>query len=176
MLHALKAHFWLIPAISLLASLSLIARGVVFLQSEPSFQAPVEQLLPNEKPAETVEDKLAGMLSGEETKTILDRNIFDSVTGSVLHSPLPSAMDAPREPERLDLKDLIRCPGSGEVVVEATVSDEGNAGDSFAAVNQDGNRLQLFIGDEVLNRKVIAITWRYIILQGTEDVCYLDLF
>ena len=98
------------------------------------------------------------------------------MTGSVLHGPVLSSEDAPEEPQRLDVKDLVRCPGSEEVIVEATVSNEGNAGGSFAAINQDGNRLQLFIGDEALGRKVVAITWRYIILEGAADICYLDMF
>lgn len=153
-----------------------VARGVFWLQFEPFPGTSLDRKKPEHQVVEQDDDPGDPLVAEEDIKTVLDRNIFDSVTGSVLHSPLSAREQAPQETGKLDVKDLIRCPGSEEIIVEATISDEGNAGGSFAAINQDGIRSQVVIGDEVLSRKVVAITWRYIILQGTSDVCYLDLF
>lgn len=115
-------------------------------------------------------------VSQEDTKIVLDRNIFDSTVGSLLHAPTPDDSHDPDSNEKLNLNQLSPCQGFEDTRLEATIADESNPAASFATINQSGNASNLSIGDEISNRKIVAITWRYVILQGSSDFCYLDLF
>jgi general secretion pathway protein C len=103
---------------------------------------------------------------------ILERNIFDSLVGPVL----PGAEE---EVEAQPVGDgelpLVPCP-AGNLKLLSTVASSNNAAWSFATV-KNGQAAELYrVGDQLDGRTVVAISWRYMLLRGTSDDCYLDLY
>lgn len=116
--------------------------------------------------------KVAKITDGEP---ILRRNIFDSRTGPILPAADedPFELDIPRD----DLP-IVPCADLSDVsaVLEATVADPDRPGWSFASVRDGKESRLLRHGDELGDRRVADITWRYLLLEGDMDSCYLDLF
>ena len=170
----LQKHFWVIPVFTIAAVFFFAARGAGILPSRDTARE-----LSKPKPApKTISHKEIDRVkpvSQEDTKIILDRNIFDSTVGSLLHAPTPDVHD-PDSNEKLNLDKLSPCQGFEDTRLEATIADDSNPAASFATINQSGTSSSLSVGDEIQNRKIVAITWRYVILQGSSDFCYLDLF
>lgn len=104
---------------------------------------------------------------------ILERNIFDSIVGPVL----PGAEDEEAGPQPAGDGELplVPCP-SGSLKLLSTVASSNNAAWSFATV-RSGQQTALYrVGDQLDGRTVVAISWRFLLLRGTSDDCYLDLY
>jgi general secretion pathway protein C len=102
---------------------------------------------------------------------ILERNIFDSLVGPVL----PGMDDLESVSEISDGEmPLVPCP-AGQLKLLSTVASSNDAW-SFATVSSGGVADLYRVGSQLDGRTVTAISWRYVLLRGTADECYLDLF
>jgi general secretion pathway protein C len=103
---------------------------------------------------------------------ILERNIFDSLVGPVL----PTAEDTDGAKPMGDGElPLIPCP-AGQNKLLSTVASSNNPTWSFASVQSGQTTMMYRVGDQLDGRTVIAISWRYMLLRGTSDECYLDMY
>lgn len=104
---------------------------------------------------------------------ILERNIFDS-TASVIET-LDTAPPAD-VPISVDGEmPLVPCDEAG-VKLLATVASDRDPEWSFANVEINKEKQLLRMGDKVLSREVSGVSWRYLILKGVSDECYIDMF
>ena len=107
---------------------------------------------------------------------ILQRNIFDSVTGPVD----PDAEEEASE-ERTDAgltdreKEVVPCPAD-TLRVLATVVSEENSQWSFASIQEGKEKILCRVGDPIGDRTVAGISWKYLLLEDEERFCYVDIF
>jgi len=106
---------------------------------------------------------------------ILKRNIFDSEMGPIV----------PFDATENDMDDLLNesnkeglplVPCTSQLKLLATVASSNDPEWSFANVSS-GRETNLYrMGDALDGRVVSGITWRYLLLRGSVDECYIDLF
>jgi type II secretion system protein C len=172
---ALTKYFWVFNLVTLAAVAFLVASG-----TGEMIAATVAEMLPESEPEATRSPRGQGRgaqarFTARDGTDILQRNIFDSLVGPILRSP----DDEFGESEVVLGSDgelpVVPCPGSG-VTLHSTVAAMGDPAFSFANLTT-GGRTDLFrVGDEVDNRVISGITWRYLFLRGSSDECYVDLF
>jgi general secretion pathway protein C len=170
---ALTKYFWVFNLATLLLMAFLVASGTGEMVA-----ASVRGLLPEveaEGPAKgtTPRPRSSSRFTRRDGTDILRRNIFDSLVGPII------PMDDEFDDDPTQLADgelpLVACsPGGAKLL--ATVASDNNPGWSFATLDSGGKRDLYRIGDEVDNRTISGITWRYLFLRGTTDECYIDLF
>lgn len=113
--------------------------------------------------------------STPDGEPILRRNIFDSTVGP-LDRVIPDATDGPTSPDATPgVLPLVPCSGN-EVKLLSTVASRYHPEWSFASIRQKKKNRLCRVGDEVNNRTVSGITWRFLFLRGSADECYLDMF
>jgi len=176
MLENLTKHFWVLNLLTLAAIAYFVADGTSDLVA-----AELSEIIP-EPPEEPQRRRLRSAraprwsLEQRDGKPILQRNIFDSVTG-------PIDPDAERAPLRneTDADDgvlpIVDCATVRDVRVDltSTVVSESKPEWSFASVSHGRESHLCRVGDQVDGRTVTHISWRYIFLRGEDDECYVDL-
>lgn len=104
---------------------------------------------------------------------ILERNIFDSTAAVIEELDEIDPNDAPLSSNG-ELR-LVQCEISGLKLL-ATVASDRDPEWSFANVEVNNEKKLFRVGDELSGRKVSAVGWRYLLLRGTSDECYIDMF
>ncbi len=109
------------------------------------------------------------VVSGEP---ILRRNIFDSRVG-----PIDRHADekVEVEPELPKETTLAPCLQTGLRLLATVVSDENEAL-SFATISEGNKKRWYQVGDTIGEREIAGISWRYLLLEGPNDYCYIDIF
>jgi len=102
---------------------------------------------------------------------ILERNIFDSLVGPIVGEADDFEISAAAGGE----VPLVPCP-AGQMKLLSTVASSTESTWSFATIDNGGVADLYRVGDPIESRTVTAISWRYVLLRGTGDECYLDLF
>ena len=166
----LTKYFWVIILVTLAIMAFFIASGTNELAA-----GTIAELLPSPQSEPT---KTAAPVRVNRSRTvvpngdiILDRNIFDS-TAEVY----PEDTDVDTEPPvgTGDMR-LTQCSISG-VKLLASVASDRDPEWSFANVMVNNEKNLYRIGDEISGRTVSGISWRYLLLKGTADECYIDMF
>ena len=170
---ALTKYFWIINLLAIAAIAFLTASGTseLLASTVSGMLPPVDDIasIPG-----TVKQRrtTANQFSRRDGTDILRRNIFDSVTGPIMAVEMDDS--APQISMEGDLP-IVPCPGGGQKLL-STIASPDNPEFSFATI-QSGKETDLYrIGDEIEDRVVSGITWRYILLRGSSDECYIDLF
>lgn len=171
----LTKYFWVFNLSSVLAMSYFLASGTgEIVASKVTAMVPTAELAqaPRARPIRPPRSTL----SEPDGSPILERNIFDSVTGPISDAPLASAYpDSSEMPSTTGDLPLVPCT-SGGVKLLATVADKNYQEWSFASIDESGKTRLARVGDEVDNRTVSGITWRYLFLRGSSDECFIDLF
>ena len=169
----LTRYFWIFNLAALAAVAFFCASGVGSIAA-----ASVSAMLPGsgeEQPAAAVVPRPRTSLRSfarPDGTPILQRNIFDSLVGPVL----PGLDDVDTGTAIGDGEmPLIPCP-PGQLKLLSTVASSTDAAWSFATIANGGAPDLYRVGSELDGRTVTAISWRYVLLRGTADECYLDLF
>jgi general secretion pathway protein C len=168
----LTRYFWVInlAALAVLAFFCASGAGTIVASS-------VAKMMPGATGEETAppvprpHTSLRGFQRPDGTP-ILERNIFDSLVGPVL--PGMDDTDGALAVAEGDLP-LVPCP-AGQMKLLSTVASENNAAWSFATISNGGVVDLYRVGSSLEGRTVTAISWRYVLLRGTSEECYLDLF
>jgi hypothetical protein len=172
----INAHFWVFYLFTIAASAYFLADGTSELVAAELFA----ELRQGKRDSNNTSKTLTH--SGEtyrfEKKSglpILERNIFDSVTGPV--SPYADVEQEWEEEEDLEDEDLPLIPCEENTLkLLATVVSSCSPNWSFVTVS-DGKEKSLHrMGDKAGDREVSWISWRYLFLKGPDDICYIDLF
>jgi type II secretion system protein C len=171
---ALTKYFWVLNLVTLLLMAFLVANGTGQMVA-----ASVRELLPAVEPAPQqraarARARSSSRFTRRDGTDILRRNIFDSIMGPII--PSEDAIDEADSSLTADGElPLVECsPGQAKLL--ATVASDNNPSWSFATIESGGQRDLYRIGDEVDDRTISGITWRYLFLRGTSDECYIDLF
>ncbi len=174
----LTKYFWIFNIVALTLVAFFLAQGTGEIAA-----ASIEKMLPKR----TIATKPAAPVQREKNKTsspppkgdaILDRNLFDSETGPILREEMETDEDeADENGFIIDPNGLPITPCSdNSVKLIATVASREMTNWSFATVNVSGKTLSYRVGDELNDRTVSGITWRYMFLKGNNDECYMDMF
>jgi type II secretion system protein C len=101
---------------------------------------------------------------------ILSRNIFDHTARGLDKEPEPPPQAVvPEGP-----LPLIRCTSSAKLVT--LLASSRSPEHSWVMVEMGGKRTSMRLGESFEGRTISAITWRYLLLKGTTDECYIDMF
>jgi general secretion pathway protein C len=169
----LTKYFWIfnLAALAIVAffvaggTAEMVASGLsdVFPVVSPQDMTPARTAVPQSP---------RNLLAARDGTDILRRNIFDSVVGPII----PGEDDPPDGVISLEGDmPIVPCP-SGDSKLLSTVASSNNPEWSFATI-QTGSATDLYrIGDTVGDRVLSGITWRYILLRGNSDECYIDMF
>jgi general secretion pathway protein C len=174
----LTKYFWIFNIVALTLVAFFLAQGSGEIASSS-----IEKLLP--KPEERQKKKTPRKNRRSRRTatippkgdTILSRNIFDSETGPIPRYPELEKTDMD-DSETLVTPDglpIVPC-SDNSIKLVSTVASRENLAWSFATVLASGKTRMYRMGDELINRKVSGITWRYMFLRGTTDECYMDMF
>jgi len=168
----LTRYFWIFNLVALAAIAFFCASGVgAIAASNVSAMLPgTNALQPATMPLRP-RTSLRGFTRPDGTP-ILERNIFDSLVGPVL--PAGDDLDGTQAIGDGEMP-LVPCP-AGQLKLLSTVASSNDSAWSFATVAIGGAADLYRVGDQLENRTVTAISWRYVLLRGTSDECYLDLF
>ncbi|MDJ0761860.1 MAG: type II secretion system protein GspC [Myxococcota bacterium] len=172
----LTKYFWILNVVTLGAVAYLLSSGTGELIAEK-----ITSTLPKIEQKKTRAPRPMASASSTwsipDGKDILERNIFDSTFDPLA---VDEALSEDIDPE--DIPDTI--PGDLPIVpctdanikLIATVASKRQTDWSFASVSEGKEQRLCRVGDEVANRTVSGITWRYIFLRGQTDECFIDLY
>jgi general secretion pathway protein C len=167
----LTRYFWIFNLAALAAVAFFCASGAGAIAASK-----VSTMLPDqsaEQPTALVQRPRSSLrgFTRPDGAPILERNIFDSLVGPLL------GMEDDLQGEAVADGDmpLVPCP-AGQLKLMSTVAASNDSAWSFATINNGGTADLYRVGDPLDNRTVTAISWRYVLLRGTSDECYLDLF
>ncbi|MCP4604612.1 MAG: hypothetical protein GY847_29505 [Proteobacteria bacterium] len=169
----LTKYFWVLNMATLVAVAFLLADGVSEITA-----AKIATMLPKtHQGAEPRRPSSPGsslVWKAPNGSIITERNFFDSTYNPVDETEVDTDLD--EEPIENDgILPLVPCT-DGNIKVLATVASKRTPDWSFASISKD-NTTQLYrVGDELDDRIVSGITWRYLFLRGSSDECYVDLF
>jgi general secretion pathway protein C len=168
----LTRYFWIFNLVAIAAVAFFCASGVgaiaasslsAMLPGSPGGETPIA--LPRTRSS-------LRSFSRPDGTPILERNIFDSLVGPVI----PGMDDASGASVAGGGEmPLVPCP-AGQLKLLSTVAASNDPAWSFATVANGGAPALYRVGDQLDSRTVTAISWRYVLLRGTADECYLDLF
>ncbi len=168
----LTKYFWVLNLITLAVMAFFLADGTSEIVATK-----VAKVLPevHEKPKIAQRSRMtpSRFLAPQNGNPILERNIFDSITGPITDVEDDVIEDDP--PLDKDGLPLVPCP-TGKYKLLATVASQHSVEWSFASVAVGKDRMLYRIGDTLDNREVSGITWRYLFLMGSSDECYVDMF
>ena len=175
----LTKYFWIFNIVALTMVAFFLAQGTGEIAATS-----IEKMLPQKKAEakkKIVPRRTRDKNSGPPPRgdTILSRNIFDSATG-----PIERIQAGDDLFESSDGNDVLIDPNGlpiipcsdNSVKLIATVASRESTDWSFATVNVGGTTLSYRVGDELNDRTVSGITWRYMFLRGNSDECYVDMF
>ncbi|MBN2527717.1 MAG: PDZ domain-containing protein [Deltaproteobacteria bacterium] len=167
----LTKYFWVIILLTLAIVAFFLASGTNELAA-----GTISELLPQPKssaaPAAPPRVALNNRTFVPSGAIILERNIFDS---TATEEPEPDDLDDPEPPVGEGDTRLVQCSIPG-VQLLANVASDRDPEWSFANVQVNAEKKLYRIGDEISGRTVSGISWRYLILKGTTDECYIDMF
>jgi general secretion pathway protein C len=169
---AFTKYYWVIILLTLAIVAFFVASGTNELAA-----GTIADLLPqtrNARPASTALPRPIARNSAivPNGDIILERNIFDSTAAEVEPVPDDQFLD---EPVANGDMRLVQCTMGG-VKLLANVASNRDPDWSFANVEVNGERKLYRMGDEISGRTVSGISWRYLMLKGTSDECYIDMF
>jgi len=173
---ALTKYFWIFNLATLAAVAFLLASGTGEMVA-----ASVTELLPQpegddgevKRPGRR--PKPASGFSRRDGSDILRRNIFDSVVGPIMRTPEEELAEFNTDVGDIEGLPVVACTSSG-VTVQSTIASPHNPEWSFATLHAGGNADLYRIGDEIDGRTIYDISWRYVFLRGSSDICYVDMF
>ncbi len=180
----LKKNFWIVYVFFLVTTAYFTANGTANLAAAEIEDA-LAQNLPEDSGADSLARRRAARLSRKprfeapDGDPILERNLFDSETGPI--DPDFQEKIAEQFEEVLEDNEdrgplpLVPC-GASKVKLLATVADPENQAWSFASIEEGREAALCRVGDVVDDRTVVAISWRYLFLEGSSNICYLDMF
>lgn len=180
----LKKNFWVIYVFFLVSTAYFTADGAANLAA-----AQVKQSLTlntsQRSPVDEAARRRAALSfrrpppQAPDGAPILERNLFDSQTGPIdpdFQEKIARELEEALEDNAVQGPlPLVPCSGS-KVKLLATVADPGNQEWSFASIEEGRKGSLCRVGDVVDERTVAAITWRYLFLEGSSNICYLDMF
>ncbi len=171
----LTKYFWVFNLGSVLTMSYFLASGTgELVASKVTAMVPAMELA--DAPRARPRRPARSAQSDPDGSKILERNMFDSETGPISDAPLAgSFLDSSEDPTASGDLPLIPC-SSSSVKILATVADKNYQEWSFASINESGKPRLARVGDQVDNRTVTGITWRYLFLRGSSDECFIDLF
>ncbi|MBN2339897.1 MAG: PDZ domain-containing protein [Deltaproteobacteria bacterium] len=110
-------------------------------------------------------------------KAILSRNIFSSVIGPIEPSKPTELRGAATASEPIPTGEMpvVPCEDAVPKVLATVVSDRRPEW-SFASIATHGEKALYRQGDELGDKEVFGISWRYVFLRGSSSICYIDLF
>jgi general secretion pathway protein C len=166
-------NFWVVEITTLASMAFFLAEGTgELVVSELVSSFPVVAQASIDSPIMKIRqrrDRPFGRTSGDP---VLRRNLFDSATGPIDRH----AVDEKEQVEIGETKDTAPIPCTQDNVrLLATVVSEDNDW-SFASLSEGESKSFLRIGDRIGEREVAWISWRYLLLEGQEDFCYIDIF
>jgi len=170
---ALTKYFWIFNLTAIAAVAFLAASGTSELLASTLSEVLPEPADPTAAAASKRSRRASSSKYSKRDGTdILRRNIFDSVTGPIIpieEEEIAGAISMDGE------LPIVPCP-AGDLKLLSTIASPKSPEFSFATI-QSGKETDLYrIGDEVGERVLSGVTWRYILLRGTSDECYIDLF
>ncbi|MBN2343527.1 MAG: PDZ domain-containing protein [Deltaproteobacteria bacterium] len=168
----LTKYFWVIILLTLALVAFFLASGTNELAA-----GTIAELLPapeagNVQVTNNTTTKTNTRVRVQNGDIILDRNIFDSTASAIDENPDIDPNEAPMSDG--DMR-LVQCNISGLKLL-ATVASDRDPEWSFANVEVNSEKKLCRVGDEISGRTVSAISWRYLLLRGTSDECYIDMF
>ncbi|NLN62409.1 MAG: PDZ domain-containing protein [Myxococcales bacterium] len=157
--------FWILGPLLLILIAYFLASGTSEL-----IAAKVSDLLPTPKASEVPTITTAAVAAVPNGNIILRNNIFDHTARNLDKDPEPPpAVYLPEGP-----MPLVPCSTSAKLLtLLASSSDPAH---SWAMLEVGGKRTSVRPGDGFEGRTVSAISWRYLLLQGANDECYIDMF
>ncbi|MCP4679075.1 MAG: hypothetical protein GY854_27010 [Deltaproteobacteria bacterium] len=168
----LTKYFWVLNLVTLAAVAILLADG-----TSEIIATKISGLFPTiEQPTTPIRaiPRSRNRWSSPNGSAILDRNIFDSTYGPVSDVVEDPVETMGPEPIEGDLP-IVPCTETS-IKLLATVASRYDISWSFASITEGSESRLCRVGDELDNRVVSGITWRYLFLMGTSDECYIDLF
>jgi len=175
----LIANFWIINLATLAAMAYLLATGTSELvATEILASLPEHPHKPKDrlKYQPHIHSRLPSKIEKKSGLPILERNIFDSVTGPIDPDGKPERIAENEETETETTEiPLVPCDNAKFKLLATVVSDR-KPQRSFASISEGKEKILCRIGDQAGHRVVSWISWRYLFLKGAEDLCFIDIF
>jgi len=169
----LTKYFWVFNLAMIITISCLLASGTGELVATKIVESlPKAKDEPKERPKPT--RKRASRYTPDGSP-ILSRNIFDSVTGPIYPDDFEDDTDVDDIPTDLAGLDVVQCSNT-RIRILVSVADKDDQSWSFASINDGGENKMVHVGDRLDNRTVAGISWRYLFLKGSSDICYIDMF
>ncbi len=170
---ALTKYFWVLNLTMIAAISALLANGFGEV-----IATSVSDSLPGYKdePKHPTQQKNRRKAYKADGTPILERNMFDSVTGPIF--PEDEEDDESFEDETpVDMGGLPVVPcTSSRIKIMVIMADKNDQQWSFASINDGSENKIIKVGDKVENRTVAGISRRYLFLSNSSEICYLDMF
>lgn len=116
-------------------------------------------------------------IPSNQDKIVLSRNIFSSVIGPIDPSGVPASEVTEVDTESVSPEEMPVVPcGDTFHKVLATVVSEHRPEWSFASIATKGEKALYRLGDEIGDKKIFGISWHHVFLEGSDEICYIDLF
>ena len=167
----LTKYFWVIILFTLVLVAFFMAEGTNELVA-----GTVVKIMPPPAPIfnvkiKTTRSKTSNYSNYSNGDIILTRNIFDSTAGELEEEEDLEEITATIDGEL----PLVQCNISG-IKLLAMIASSNSPEWSFANLDVDGQKNLFRVGDAVKDRVVSNVGWRYLLLKGTRDECYIDMF
>jgi len=171
----LTKYFWVVILITLAVVAFFLASGTNELAA-----GTIRNLLPETEPpgpdAVRKVDSPTSItrINVQSGDIILSRNIFDST-----YMPEADTEGMFEDTELLPTDGevpLVPCEDMSDVKVLAMISAPRDPEWSFANLDVGGQKRLYRVGDYIKDREISQIGWRYILLMGDRDECYIDMF
>ncbi|MBN2802664.1 MAG: PDZ domain-containing protein [Deltaproteobacteria bacterium] len=168
----LTKYFWIIILVTLAIIAFFMAEGTNELVA-----GTVIKIMPPPAPSVNVKVKtettsITNSSISQSANLILTRNIFNSTAEE--DDGLDEGL-----PEDLPIADgelpVVQCDIPG-IKLLALISASGDPEWSFANIEMDGQKDLYRINDPIKDRVVSDVGWRYLMLKGSRDECYIDMY
>ncbi len=167
----LTRYYWVVLLITLAIIAFFLASGTNELAA-----GTISRLLPGGEPAPEVNVTINRTTVSNRNAIpsgaiIVSRNIFDSTPPGEEEEVLADEMPLPTDGSL----PLVQCT-MGDVKLLAMVSSPRDPDWSMVSLEVGGQARLYRAGDAVQDRTVSQIGWRYLLLRGTRDECFIDMF
>ncbi len=169
----LTKYFWIIILVTLAIVAFFMAQGTNELVA-----GTVAKFMP--PPAPNVDVKIKTVTSQKKYSSsvrngdiILTRNIFNSTLGEIDET---ESDDTDSAPQIIDGElPVVQCDIPG-IKLLAMVAAGRDPEWSFANLEINGEKNLYRMGDAINDRVISDIGWRYLMLKGSRDECFIDMF
>lgn len=169
----LSSHFWLFEVITVAAVAYFLANAAGQLLVDrlvSHFPMPQQDTLHRlHRRTPDRPRRKAAPITGEP---ILQRNIFDSKVGPIDRHGTDEKEPEPEPPKETTLAPCLQMG----LRLLATVVSEEREDWSFATIAEGNKKSWHRVGDTIGEREIAWISWRYLLLEGPRDYCYIDIF